>query len=249
MLIIRYIPCLLLKDNGLVKTVNFKNPKYVGDPINTVRIFNEKEVDELIFLDIEATPKNREPNYKLLSEIANECFMPLVYGGGIKTFEQAQKIFNIGIEKVAINTASHLNLNLISEIAKVYGSQAVIGVIDFKKNLFGKYQIVSNSASNKHKYSISEWVEKLEKAGIGELLITSVDNEGTWNGLDIGLVQQVVSISTVPVIAHGGAGNLEHLIDGMKQGGANAIAMGSMVVYQKKGFGVLINFPNTKQLF
>jgi cyclase len=175
--------------------------------------------------------------------------MPLVYGGGIKTFEQAQKIFNIGIEKVAINTASHLNLNLISEIAKVYGSQAVIGVIDFKKNLFGKYQIVSNSASNKHKYSISEWVEKLEKAGIGELLITSVDNEGTWNGLDIGLVQQVVSISTVPVIAHGGAGNLEHLIDGMKQGGANAIAMGSMVVYQKKGFGVLINFPNTKQLF
>ena len=144
MLFNRIIPCLLLKNSGLVKTVNFKNPSYVGDPLNTVRIFNEKEVDELIFLDIEASPKNTEPNYKLLAEIANECFMPLAYGGGIKTFEQAQKIFNIGIEKVAINTASHSNLNLITQIATVYGTQAVIGVIDVKKNFFGKNQLVSN---------------------------------------------------------------------------------------------------------
>jgi cyclase len=248
MLLIRYIPCLLLKDNGLVKTVNFKNPKYVGDPINTIRIFNEKEVDELIFLDIEATPKNREPNYKLLSEIANECFMPLAYGGGIKTFEQAQKIFNIGIEKVAINSALHSNLGLVKQIAEVYGSQAVIGVIDVKKNFFGKNQIVSNSAQDKHKYSISEWVSKLEEAGVGEILITSVDHEGTWNGLDLELIKQVTSISKVPVIAHGGAGNVNHLINGIKEGGANAIAMGSMVVYQKKDFGVLINFPDRKLL-
>jgi cyclase len=248
MLLIRYIPCLLLKDNGLVKTVNFKNPKYVGDPINTIRIFNEKEVDELIFLDIEATPKNKEPNYKLLSEIANECFMPLAYGGGIKTFEQAQKIFNIGIEKVAINSALHSNLNLVTQIADVYGSQAVIGVIDVKKNFFGKNQIVSNSAHDKHKYSISEWVKNLEDAGVGEILITSVDNEGTWNGLDLELIKQVTSISKVPVIAHGGAGNVDHLMKGIKQGGANAIAMGSMVVYQKKDFGVLINFPDRKLL-
>jgi cyclase len=239
---------LLLKDNGLVKTVNFKNPKYVGDPINTIRIFNEKEVDELIFLDIEATPKNREPNYKLLSEIANECFMPLAYGGGIKTFEQAQKIFNIGIEKVAINSALHSNLGLVKQIAEVYGSQAVIGVIDVKKNFFGKNQIVSNSAQDKHKYSISEWVSKLEEAGVGEILITSVDHEGTWNGLDLELIKQVTSISKVPVIAHGGAGNVNHLINGIKEGGANAIAMGSMVVYQKKDFGVLINFPDRKLL-
>ena len=248
MLLIRYIPCLLLKDNGLVKTVNFKNPKYVGDPINTIRIFNEKEVDELIFLDIEATPKNREPNYKLLSEIANECFMPLAYGGGLKTFEQAQKIFNIGIEKVAINSALHSNLGLVKQIAEVYGSQAVIGVIDVKKNFFGKNQIVSNSAQDKHKYSISEWVSKLEEAGVGEILITSVDHEGTWNGLDLELIKQVTSISKVPVIAHGGAGNVNHLINGIKEGGANAIAMGSMVVYQKKDFGVLINFPDRKLL-
>ncbi len=248
MLLIRYIPCLLLKDNGLVKTVNFKNPKYVGDPINTVRIFNEKEVDELIFLDIEATPKNREPNYKLLAEIANECFMPLAYGGGIKTFEQAQKIYKIGIEKVAINSALHSNLDLVKQIAEVYGSQAVIGVIDVKRNFFGKSQVVSRSAHDKHKYSVEEWVKKLEEAGVGEILITSVDNEGTWNGLDIELIKRITSISKVPVIAHGGAGNIEHLKEGINQGRANAIAMGSMVVYQKKDFGVLINFPERKKL-
>jgi imidazole glycerol-phosphate synthase subunit HisF len=248
MLLVRYIPCLLLKDNGLVKTVNFKNAKYVGDPINTVRIFNEKEVDELIFLDIDATPKNREPNYKLLGEIANECFMPLAYGGGIKTFEQAQKIFNIGIEKVAINSALHSDLNLAIRISEVYGSQAVIGVMDVRKNIFGKKQVVSNSAHHKHKVSIPDWVNKLEEAGVGEILVTSVDNEGTWGGLDIELIKEVTSISKVPVIAHGGAGNVNHLISGIKEGKANAIAMGSMVVYQKKDFGVLINFPDKKLL-
>jgi cyclase len=248
MLLIRYIPCLLLKDNGLVKTVNFKNAGYVGDPINTVRIFNEKEVDELIFLDIDATPKNLEPNYKLLAEIANECFMPLAYGGGIRTFEQAQKIYNIGIEKVVINSALHTNLALATQISEVYGSQAVIGVIDVKKSFFGHYQVVSNSAKDKHKTSISDWIKKIEGAGVGEILVTSVDNEGTWSGLDIELIKQVTSISKVPVIAHGGAGNAEHIVAGVKQGGANAIAMGSMVVYQKKDFGVLINFPDKRSL-
>lgn len=246
MLFNRIIPCLLLKNSGLVKTVNFKNPSYVGDPLNTVRIFNEKEVDELIFLDIEASPKNTEPNYKLLAEIANECFMPLAYGGGIKTFERAQKIFNIGIEKVAINTASHSNLNLITQIATVYGTQAVIGVIDVKKNFFGKNQLVSNSANTKHKDTIEEWIKKLEEAGVGELLITSVDNEGTCKGLDLDLIKLVTSISKVPVIAHGGVGNEQHIIDGIKIGKANAVAVGSLVVYQKQGMGVLINYPNKK---
>ena len=248
MLLIRYIPCLLLKDNGLVKTVKFKNPKYIGDPINTVRIFNEKEVDELIFLDIDATPKNREPNYKLLSEIANECFMPLAYGGGIKTFEQAQRIFNIGIEKVAINSCSHSNLKLIGEIANTYGTQAVIGVIDVKKNFFGKKEVVYNSASNQSKFTPVEWAQKLVEAGVGEILVTSVDNEGTWSGLDIEMIKSITDLINVPVIANGGAGNIEHLTLGIKQGGANAIALGSMVVYQKKDFGVLINFPDRKLL-
>lgn len=248
MLLTRYIPCLLLKNNGLVKTTQFKNPKYVGDPINTVRIFNEKEVDELIFLDIEASVKNSEPNYKLLSEIADECFMPLAYGGGIKTLEQAKKIFSIGIEKVAINTQSHLDLKLISEIAAVYGSQAVIGVIDVKKNFFGKKEVVYRSASDKSKFPPTDWAKKLVEAGVGEILITSVDKEGTWSGMDIELIKSITSAVNVPVIAHGGAGNIEHIKEAVISGKAGAVAMGSMVVYQKKDFGVLVNFPDKKLL-
>jgi len=243
MLLTRFIPCLLLKGDGLVKTVNFKNPKYVGDPINTVRIFNEKEADELIFLDIEATPKNREPNYKLLSEIASECFMPLAYGGGIRTLEHAQKIYNIGIEKVAINSSSHSNLNLISQIAKIYGNQALIAVVDIKKDFFGKHQIVSHSGKEKHGRDIETWIKQLEAAGVGEILITSVDREGTWSGMDIELIKRVTACSSVPVIAQGGAGTVEHIKQAIAEGKANAVAMGSMVVYQKKDFGVLINFP------
>lgn len=248
MLLKRYIPCLLLKNSGLVKTTKFKDPKYIGDPINTVRIFNEKEVDELIFLDIEATPQKREPNYKLLSEIADECFMPLAYGGGVQSLEQAKKIFQIGIEKVAINSAAHSNLKLISDIAGIYGSQAVIGVIDVKKNFFGKQEVVSHSATVKHKFSPEDWARELVKAGVGEILITSVDKEGTWEGLDVTLIKKITDAVNVPVIAHGGAGNIEHLKTAIQQGGASAVAMGSMVVYQKKDFGVLVNFPDKKTL-
>jgi len=248
MLLKRYIPCLLLKNSGLVKTVKFKNPKYIGDPINTVRIFNEKGVDELIFLDIEASPQKQEPNYKLLAEIADECFMPLAYGGGIRNIEQAKRIFQIGIEKVAINSSAHSNLKLISEITAIYGSQAVIGVIDVKKNLFGKQEVVSNSATVKHKYSPEEWAQELVKAGVGEILITSVDKEGTWEGVDVALTKRITDIVNVPVIAHGGVGNVEHLRQAIKDGGASAVAMGSMVVYQKKDFGVLVNFPDKEIL-
>jgi cyclase len=248
MLFTRYIPCLLLKGDGLVKTVNFKNPKYVGDPINTVRIFNEKEVDELIFLDIEATPQNKEPNYKLLSEIASECFMPLAYGGGLKNIEQAKKIFSIGLEKVIINSEAHNNKNLIGEIAKIYGTQAVVGVIDVKKNFWGKNEVVSKSASQKHKQSPVEWAKELESQGVGEIMITSVDREGTWSGLDIELIKSITDAVNVPVIAHGGAGNVNHVNEAVKVAKASAVCMGSMVVYQKKDFGVLINFPDKKLL-
>ena len=248
MLITRVIPCLLLKGTGLVKTTQFKNPKYVGDPINTVRIFNEKEVDELLFLDIEATNSERDPNYKLLTEIANECFMPLAYGGGIRNLEQAKIIFNIGLEKVAINSAAHTNKNLIGEIASIYGAQAVIGVIDVKKNFWGKYEVVSKSARKKHKSSPVEWARELEKMGVGEILLTSVDREGTWSGLDLEITALVSNSVKVPVIAHGGAGSIEHLISAIKHGKASAIAIGSMVVYQKNGFGILVNFPDKTQL-
>ncbi|MBS1635485.1 MAG: imidazole glycerol phosphate synthase subunit HisF [Bacteroidetes bacterium] len=244
MLLTRFIPCLLLKNEGLVKTVNFRNPSYVGDPINTIRIFNEKEVDELILLDIEASPNNQEPNYKLLTEIANECFMPLAYGGGIRTFEQAQRIFSIGIEKVAINTAAHKNPDLISQIVTVYGSQAVVGAIDVKKNLFGKYGVVSNSGNSRSKHTPVEWLKILEDAGVGEVLLTNVNREGTWAGMDFDLIREISESSKVPVIAQGGAGSIDDLVNAIKIGRADAVAMGSMVVYQKKGFGVLVNFPD-----
>ncbi len=244
MLLKRLIPCLLLKGNGLVKTVNFKNPKYVGDPINTVKIFNEKEVDELVFLDIEATPKGKEPNYKMLAEIANECFMPLAYGGGIKTFDQAQRIFNIGIEKVVINSAAYSNPKLISQIAEVYGNQAIIASVDVKKSLFGKVNCVSEGATVKQAKPVVDWVKQLEEAGAGEILITSVDKEGTWEGFDYGLIEQVVKATNLPVIAHGGAGKVEDVKKALHECHADAVALGSMVVYQKKDFGVLINFPN-----
>ncbi len=248
MLLNRFIPCLLLKGESLVKTVKFKNSKYIGDPINTIRIFNALEVDELIVLDIEATPLNKEPNYNLLKEIADECFMPLTYGGGIKTFEQAKKIFSIGFEKIAINSALHYNIQLATQISDVYGSQSLIGVIDVKKSFFGKRVIMSNSGKVSHTGLLIDWVRKLEKAGVGELLLTSIDSEGTWSGLDLDLIKEITAISKVPVIAHGGAGNTNDLVCGVIQGGANAIAMGSMVVYQKKDFGVLINFPDQEEL-
>ncbi|HTA62690.1 MAG TPA: AglZ/HisF2 family acetamidino modification protein [Bacteroidia bacterium] len=248
MLQVRFIPCLLLKGDALVKTVNFKKSKYIGDPINTVRIFNEKEVDELLFLDIDASPLNKEPNYTLLAEIASECFMPLGYGGGISNIEQVKKIFSIGVEKIAINSAAHSNPNLIKQIVDIYGSQAVIGVIDVKKSLFGKYEVVSKSATVKHKYSPAEWAKNLEKQGVGEILITSVDREGTWSGMDIELIKSITSIVNLPVIAHGGAGTIDNILEAVNKGGASAVAMGSMVVYQKKDMGVLINFPDRNKL-
>ena len=239
---------MLLKENGLVKTVNFKNPQYVGDPINTVRIFNEKEVDELVFLDIEATPKNREPNYKLLSEIANECFMPLAYGGGIRTFDQAKRIFEIGIEKVIINSALYKNPKLITQIAQIYGAQAIIASIDVKKSLFGKLNCVSNGGRVKENVQILDWVKNLESLGAGEILITSIDREGTWEGMEYELIRSTVQSTTLPVIANGGAGCVEDLRKAVYDCNASAVAMGSMVVYQKKGFGVLINFPERGKL-
>jgi imidazole glycerol-phosphate synthase subunit HisF len=248
MLQTRVIPCLLLKEDGLVKTVKFKNPSYVGDPINTVRIFNEKEVDELIFLDIQASVNKTEPNFKLLAEIANECFMPLGYGGGLTQLDQVKRIFNIGLEKVAVNSHAHVNPNFITDIAKIFGNQAVIASIDVKKNFFGKYEVVSKSASQKHKSTVLEWAKEMENRGAGEILLSSVDRDGTWSGFDLELIKSITSAVSVPVIANGGAGNISHIVDGKKIAHASALALGSMVVYQKQGMGVLINYPDRKIL-
>jgi len=248
MLKIRVIPCLLLKDESLVKTVKFKKYNYIGDPINTVRIFNELEVDELMFLDIFASKEKRKINFNLLQNIANECFMPLSYGGNIKSLEDAKKIFEIGFEKIVINSNAFNNLRLIEELANYFGTQSIVGSIDVKKNFWGKEKIFSYHGQKKEQDNLVIWSKKLENAGVGELLITSIDKDGTWDGYDIEMIKCVTQNVQVPVIANGGAGSLENLREVVKEADASACAVGSMVVYQKKDMGVLMNFPNRKKL-
>lgn len=248
MLKVRIIPCLLLKDTGLVKTINFNKFNYIGDPINTCRIFNELEVDELTFLDIRATVENKEPNYKILQEISEECFMPVSYGGGIKDIRQVEKILSIGFEKVIVNSAAYENKTLITEIANHFGSQSVIVSIDYKKNIFGKYQAYGNSGNKNYKIHPVEWATDAMNLGAGEILLTSIDKEGTWKGFDVELTKQVTEKVKLPVIANGGAGRVDDIADIVNKGGASAVALGSMVVYQAKDMGVLINFPDRELL-
>jgi cyclase len=248
MLRIRIIPALLLRNESLVKTVRFGKFTYVGDPANTVRIFNELEVDELLFLDITASRENRIPNLKVLAEIANECFMPLGYGGGIRSLDQAKAIFDIGFEKVAVNTQAEKNPALIGEIAAHFGSQAVIASIDVKKGLFTSQTVrVLGGRRNTRRDPVG-WAKEVEKMGAGEILLTSIDREGTWEGFDLELVKRITEAVSIPVIAHGGAGTVEHIAQVVKQANASAVALGSMVVFQKKGMGVLVNFPDNKLL-
>lgn len=248
MLRTRVIPTLLLKDEGLVKTVKFKNPKYIGDPINTVRIFNELEVDELLFLDILASPNKLSPQFKILTEIANECFMPLSYGGGIRDFDTAKLIFDIGFEKVVLNSITHENVDLVTKLSEHYGSQAIVASIDVKQNLWGKYEVWTNNGKKNTKKNPVEWAQRLEELGIGEILLTSIDKEGTWSGFDLNLVENLTKSIKVPLIANGGGGSIEHIADVVKKAKASAVGLGSMVVYQQKDMGVLVNFPNKSEL-
>lgn len=239
---------MLLNGESLVKTVRFKNPRYIGDPVNTVRIFNELEVDELAFLDIMASKEKRGPNFKILQEIANECFMPLSYGGGIGDLETAEKIFQIGFEKVVINTVSFQNPHLIPNLTKRFGSQSVIVAIDVKTNTWGKYQVTSLSGTANQGRHPVEWAEEMERLGVGEILLTSIDREGTWEGFDVELTSHVAQAVSIPVIANGGAGTVDHIGEVVKKGHASAVGLGSMVVYQNKGLGVLVNFPDARRL-
>jgi imidazole glycerol-phosphate synthase subunit HisF len=248
MLRTRVIPCLQLIGDSLVKTVKFKNPSYIGDPINTVRIFNELEVDELCFLDIRALRESREPPIEILQQISNECFMPLSYGGGLKDFDTAKKIMSIGFEKLVVNTQAWRQLGLITRLSEHFGAQAVIASIDVKKNLFGRYNVFINDGGEKIDIDLVEWANKLQSAGAGEILITSMDKEGTWSGFDIELTKKIANVVGVPVIANGGAGSIEHIGEVVKNGNASAVCLGSMVVYQQKGMGVLVNFPDKKKI-
>jgi cyclase len=244
MLRTRVIPALLLRSESLVKTVRFRDFTYVGDPCNTVRIFNELEVDELLFLDITASREGRGPNLKLLADIANVCFMPLGYGGGISRLDHAKAVFEIGFEKVTLNSQAEQNPALITEIANCYGSQAVIASIDVKKNFFGKQTVRTLCGRRNTRRDPVAWAMEVERRGAGEILLTSIDREGTWDGFDLDLVKSVADAVAIPVIAHGGAGIVEHIQRVVKQANASAVALGSMVVFQKKGMGVLVNFPD-----
>jgi imidazole glycerol-phosphate synthase subunit HisF len=248
MLQTRVIPCLQLIDESLVKTVRFGKYGYIGDPVNTVRIFNELEVDELAFVDIRATKENRSPNFEVLHHIADECFMPLSYGGGIRDFETARKVFECGFEKIILNTSTAERPELVTELARVYGSQAVVAAVDVKKNLWGKYEVYTRSGTVNLKRIPVEWIKEMEALGAGEILITSIDKEGTWKGFDLDLIKQVTAATSLPVIAHGGAGSVSDIGKAVKDGKASAVALGSMVVYQAQGLGVLVNFPDKSEL-
>lgn len=248
MLQTRIIPCLLLKNESLIKTVKFNKYNYIGDPVNTVRIFNELEVDELMFLDIFASKENRDINFKILKDISSECFMPLSYGGNIKNLEDAKMIFEIGFEKIIINSNAFNNLKLIEDIAKYFGNQSIIGSVDVKKSFFCKQKIYSHHGKIKQNIDIISWSKQLENAGVGELLITSIDKEGIWEGYDVELIKSITKNVQVPVIANGGCGKIEHISEVVKKANASACAVGSMVVYQKKDMGVLVNFPDKKEL-
>ncbi|WP_164976797.1 AglZ/HisF2 family acetamidino modification protein [Chryseobacterium sp. CH21] len=243
----RIIPSLLIQDNGLVKTVNFKNPKYVGDPINAVRIFNEKEVDELAIFDIDATAKGLEPNYSLIERIANQSRMPLCYGGGVKTLEQAQKIFGLGIEKIALSSAVLQNPKLITEIAERVGSQSVIVVLDVKKKLFGGYEVYTHNGKKATGINPFKFVEEAQKLGAGEIVINSIDQDGVMKGYDMGLIDKVREKISLPLTVLGGAGTLNDIKQVIDKHGIIGVAAGSLFVFKGVYKAVLINYPTFEE--
>ena len=246
MLYPRIIPCLLVQNKGLVKTVKFSNPKYVGDPINAVKIFNEKSADELMVVDIDCTMYNYEPDYKMIENIAAECRMPLCYGGGIKSVEQAQRIFSLGVEKIAISSIALENPHLITEIAEQVGNQSVVVVLDVKKRLFGnKYEIWTHNATKNTAKEPVEFAKLCESLGAGEIIINSIDEDGVMKGYDFTLINQIRDSISLPLTVLGGAGTLDDIGKLIKKHGIIGAAAGSLFVFKGKYKAVLINYPNS----
>jgi cyclase len=243
----RVIPSLLLSNNELVKTQKFSKPRYVGDPINAIRIFNEKEVDELMILDIDASKQGREPNYALIEKISSECFMPLCYGGGIKDIGQASKLFTLGIEKVSLQTSAIKNIDLVSQLAKRFGSQSVVVSVDIKKDWRGRKRMYSSSTNKLLDLSWQDYFKALTDAGAGEVVLNSVDRDGMMGGMDLDLIREAAQILPIPMIAAGGVGSLED-IKAAVQCGASAVAVGSFFVFSGPHRAVLITYPKYKNL-
>lgn len=247
MLITRVIPTLLLKDGGLVKTTKFAKPVYIGDPINAIKIFNTKEVDELVILNISASREGRPPAFDTISNITAECFMPLAYGGGIRSVEDIRAILKQGVEKVVLNHAALVTPQLVRDAADEFGSQAIIVSIDVKKTLFGGYQVFSASGARIREKDPVKWARQLEELGAGEIYLTSVDHEGAMKGYNLDLTETVCAAVSVPVIASGGAGTITDFIDAKKRG-ASAVAAGAMFVFQGPHKAVLITYPSRSEI-
>lgn len=248
MLNIRVIPTLLLRNNGLVKGCRFKEHKYVGDPINAVKIFNEKEVDELVFLDITATQSGKGPNFNLLCDIASEAFMPFGYGGGISSCNQIEQLFKLGVEKVILNTSAYSNPQLIKDASSVAGSQSIVVSIDARKTFFGGYEAYIASSQQRAKMNPVELAIKARDLGAGEIIICSIDQEGTGLGYDKKLLKAVCSAVDIPVVASGGAGKLEDFSEAVNECGASAVAAGDMFVFHGRHKAVLITYPKYSEL-
>lgn len=245
MLAVRLMPCLLLRNAGLVKTIRFADPSYVGDPVNAVRIFNDKEVDELVLLDIYATIEGKRPPFKTIREIASECFMPVAYGGGIRSLEDIREIFSLGVEKVVINSHAVENPAFIQDAAERFGSQSIVASIDAKRSRWRReYRVYTRGGKTDTGLSPVDWAAQLEALGAGEIFLNSIDRDGTMEGFDLDLIRQITQTVQIPVIACGGAGKLDDLRLAVVEGAASGVAAGSMVVYHGRHRAVLINFPS-----
>jgi cyclase len=244
----RITPCLLVHKKGLVKTTNFKDPKYVGDPINAVKIFNEKEVDELMVIDIDATVENRGPDFKLIEDLAIECRMPFCYGGGVTTVEQAKKIISLGAEKVALSNAAVLNIEILQQIGNAVGIQSVVVVLDVKKKgLFGTYEIFTHNGKKSTGIKLKDFLVKLENIGIGELIINSIEDDGSMKGFDFKIFDFAREITSMPMTILGGAGSYEDLKSAITRYKTIGVAAGSLFVFKGKYRAVLIGYPNFEE--
>ncbi len=243
----RIIPSLLVHDNGLVKTLNFKNPKYVGDPINAVRIFNDKGVDELAIFDIDSTVIGKEPNYSLIERLASQSMMPLCYGGGVKTVKHAQQIFSLGVEKIAISSAVIHNPNLITDIAERVGAQSVIVVLDVKKKMLGGYEVYTHNGKNATGINPFKFAEDVQKLGAGEIVINSIDRDGMMKGYDLDLIDKIREKITIPITVLGGAGSLSDIEKVVDKHGVIGVAAGSLFVFKGSYKAVLINYPTQSE--
>lgn len=243
----RIIPCLLLRDQGLVKTVKFNKYRYLGDPINAVKIYNDKEVDELIFLDIDATKEKRKPDYNFLKKIAEQCFMPLCYGGGVKTVDEAKRIFELGFEKISLNTTAYNNPDIIKNLVEMFGAQSIVGSMDIRTDWKGHKLVYLYSPKKYIGINPIEYALYLENLGVGEIFLNSIDNDGMMGGYDYQMIKQISNSVSVPIIACGGAGKIEDCKKAIETG-ASAAAAGSLFVYWGRNKAVLINYPDADEM-